>query len=321
MSADRRLPRAPVQAKGTGAAKGYGRALVPVGGNDRAAVMIGEAAISLSRGTHRLAMLAAHRQVRFPGIEGERSTPRQPHRETHGVWPRGVGWLVSITGVRKGLRRRVREPAAATDAVAAHPLSPAQPHASTPGVISSKSAPRKRELQPSAGMDTEPFTPYRIPKELGCRRYLGNTDSKERGMVHRYRMFDPVKAATLSLAMAAVASSFQKGIAQDSFAGQSRDSAGIRIVENVRPADDSRLPWRVGQKPSVSIGAVVGEFVGSSAGLGHLIRLANSELATDLMFAALLALGCMGTGLFLLVAGLEKTALRRWGGAVETIGR
>ena len=69
------------------------------------------------------------------------------------------------------------------------------------------------------------------------------------------------------------------------------------------------------------IGAVVGEFVGSSAGLGHLIRLANSELATDLMFAALLALGCMGTGLFLLVDGLEKTALRRWGGAVETIGR
>lgn len=69
------------------------------------------------------------------------------------------------------------------------------------------------------------------------------------------------------------------------------------------------------------IGAVVGEFVGSSAGLGHLIRLANSELATDLMFAALLALGCMGTSLFLLVDGLEKTALRRWGGAVETIGR
>ncbi len=69
------------------------------------------------------------------------------------------------------------------------------------------------------------------------------------------------------------------------------------------------------------IGAVVGEFVGSSAGLGHLIRLANSELATDLMFAALLALGCMGTGLFLLIDGLEKTALRRWGGTVETIGR
>lgn len=69
------------------------------------------------------------------------------------------------------------------------------------------------------------------------------------------------------------------------------------------------------------IGAVVGEFVGASAGLGHLIRLANSELATDLMFAALIALGLMGTSLFLLVDGLEKTALKRWGGSIETLGR
>lgn len=69
------------------------------------------------------------------------------------------------------------------------------------------------------------------------------------------------------------------------------------------------------------IGAVVGEFVGASAGLGHLIRLANSELATDLMFAALVVLGGMGTVLFLTVDGLEKALLRRWGGAVETFGR
>jgi NitT/TauT family transport system permease protein len=69
------------------------------------------------------------------------------------------------------------------------------------------------------------------------------------------------------------------------------------------------------------IGAVVGEFVGASAGLGHLIRLANSELATDLMFAALIALGSMGTALFLLVDGLEKTALKRWGGTVHPAGR
>ena len=69
------------------------------------------------------------------------------------------------------------------------------------------------------------------------------------------------------------------------------------------------------------IGAVVGEFVGASAGLGHLVRLANSELATDLMFAALLVLGTMGTALFLIVHTLEKTALKRWGGAVESPGR
>ena len=69
------------------------------------------------------------------------------------------------------------------------------------------------------------------------------------------------------------------------------------------------------------IGAVVGEFVGASAGLGHLIRLANSELATDLMFAAIIVLGAMGTVLFLIVEGLEKTILRRWGGSVEAPGR
>ncbi len=63
------------------------------------------------------------------------------------------------------------------------------------------------------------------------------------------------------------------------------------------------------------IGAVVGEFVGSSEGLGHLVRLANSELATDLMFAALIVLGAMGTALFLTVESLEKVLLRRWGGA------
>ncbi len=40
---------------------------------------------------------------------------------------------------------------------------------------------------------------------------------------------------------------------------QTRDSAGVRIVENVRPPDDSRLHWRIGPEPVVSIGAVEGE--------------------------------------------------------------
>ena len=38
-----------------------------------------------------------------------------------------------------------------------------------------------------------------------------------------------------------------------------RDSAGIRIVENPRPADDSRLAWRIGTEPSVSIGEFKGD--------------------------------------------------------------
>lgn len=69
------------------------------------------------------------------------------------------------------------------------------------------------------------------------------------------------------------------------------------------------------------IGAVVGEFVGASAGLGHLVRLANSELATDLVFAALIVLGAMGTSLYLIVESIERAALKRWGGTVDTLNR
>lgn len=38
-----------------------------------------------------------------------------------------------------------------------------------------------------------------------------------------------------------------------------RDSAGIRVVENGRPAEGSRLGWRIGPEPAVSIGAQEGE--------------------------------------------------------------
>jgi NitT/TauT family transport system permease protein len=69
------------------------------------------------------------------------------------------------------------------------------------------------------------------------------------------------------------------------------------------------------------IGAVVGEFVGSSAGLGHLVRLANTEMATDLIFAALISLGAMGTLLFVSVDRVEKVVLKRWGASLEVRGR
>ena len=38
-----------------------------------------------------------------------------------------------------------------------------------------------------------------------------------------------------------------------------RDSAGIRIIENARPPEGSRLDWRLGPEPLVSIGRMVGE--------------------------------------------------------------
>ena len=38
-----------------------------------------------------------------------------------------------------------------------------------------------------------------------------------------------------------------------------RDSAGIRIIENPRPPEGSRLDWRIGPEPAVSIGERTGE--------------------------------------------------------------
>ena len=42
-------------------------------------------------------------------------------------------------------------------------------------------------------------------------------------------------------------------------AGLERDSAGIRIIENPKPPEGSRLPWRIGPEPMVSIGELEGE--------------------------------------------------------------
>lgn len=38
-----------------------------------------------------------------------------------------------------------------------------------------------------------------------------------------------------------------------------RDSAGIQVVENARPPDGSRLPWRIGPEAAASIGVLEGE--------------------------------------------------------------
>ena len=40
---------------------------------------------------------------------------------------------------------------------------------------------------------------------------------------------------------------------------QLRDSAGIQIAENSRPRDDSRLDWRIGPGPAISIGVLSGD--------------------------------------------------------------
>ncbi len=48
------------------------------------------------------------------------------------------------------------------------------------------------------------------------------------------------------------------------------------------------------------IGAVIGEWVGSSQGLGYLMLLANGRAKTDLMFAAMLTLGVLSVLLYLI---------------------
>jgi putative hydroxymethylpyrimidine transport system permease protein len=57
------------------------------------------------------------------------------------------------------------------------------------------------------------------------------------------------------------------------------------------------------------IGAVVGEWVGSSAGLGYLMLQANARLQVDLMFAALCVLAAMALGLYFLVDRLARRLL------------
>lgn len=54
------------------------------------------------------------------------------------------------------------------------------------------------------------------------------------------------------------------------------------------------------------VGAVVGEFVGADKGLGYLLLVANSNLLTALMFAAIFALTAQGLILFYIIQVLEK---------------
>jgi len=55
------------------------------------------------------------------------------------------------------------------------------------------------------------------------------------------------------------------------------------------------------------IGAVIGEWVGASSGLGYLMLHANARMQTDLMFASLIVLAAFAVGLYALI----DAALRR----------
>jgi putative hydroxymethylpyrimidine transport system permease protein len=66
------------------------------------------------------------------------------------------------------------------------------------------------------------------------------------------------------------------------------------------------------------IGAVVGEWVGSSGGLGYLMLHANARLQIDVMFAALLVLMAMALALYVLV---DRTLVRLMPWAPQTLSR
>ncbi|WP_341223082.1 ABC transporter permease [Loktanella salsilacus] len=58
------------------------------------------------------------------------------------------------------------------------------------------------------------------------------------------------------------------------------------------------------------IGAVIGEWVGASRGLGYLMLLANGRAKIDLMFAALIVLACLTVALHLAVGKLADRLSR-----------
>ncbi|MEQ8818081.1 MAG: ABC transporter permease [Thalassobaculum sp.] len=95
---------------------------------------------------------------------------------------------------------------------------------------------------------------------------------------------------------------------------------GPRLFRRVRlpaalPALASGLRVATAVAP---IGAVVGEWVGSSAGLGYLMLHANGRMQTDLMFAALLTLAILSVALYTAVdAGLRRAMPWQAGEAEE----
>jgi putative hydroxymethylpyrimidine transport system permease protein len=89
------------------------------------------------------------------------------------------------------------------------------------------------------------------------------------------------------------------------------DATGTAVLWRIRvpaalPALASGLRVAAAVAP---IGAVVGEWVGASAGLGYLMLHANGRSQTDVMFAALLVLALMALALWFTVDRLLRRAI------------
>jgi putative hydroxymethylpyrimidine transport system permease protein len=60
------------------------------------------------------------------------------------------------------------------------------------------------------------------------------------------------------------------------------------------------------------IGAVIGEWVGSSQGLGYLMIRSKPQFLTERVFAAIVVLSAMGVALFVLVGAVERFVIPWW---------
>ena len=72
-------------------------------------------------------------------------------------------------------------------------------------------------------------------------------------------------------------------------------ASGVRVASSVAP-----------------IGAIVGEWVGSSKGLGFLMLHANGRMETDLMFAALFILSVLAISIYFAMSGIMNLILLRY---------
>ena len=105
----------------------------------------------------------------------------------------------------------------------------------------------------------------------------------------------------------------------DTATGLAATPAGLLELARSLRATRAQTFWKVqlpaalphifaGAKVAVTlavVGAVIGEFVGSNAGLGNLLLSANSQLDSALAWAALVWLSVLGIVLFLVVAAAE----------------
>ena len=109
-------------------------------------------------------------------------------------------------------------------------------------------------------------------------------------------------------------------VASNFFDGLRRTDSGLLDLAQVMGANPSRVLWRLrvpAALPSLGsglrlaavyapIGAVIGEWVGASKGLGYLMLLANGRAKIDLMFASLFVLALFTVFLHFGVARFAK---------------